>query len=138
MSLKHSVFGNFIARALVGAVAAADSLKGVNVVVERAARNSRRLYAAVQIAAPAETVWGVLTDYEGLSNFIPGIWCKQHHFDSNSSQLQASTSQLVGVLSHAQCMLQITPGCQVCYGQTYHILYAGNLHLPKASGNAAL
>jgi len=42
------------------------------VTVERAARNSRRLYAAVQIAAPIDVVWGALTDYEGLGNFIPG------------------------------------------------------------------
>ncbi len=40
--------------------------------VERAARNSRRLYAAIQIAAPIDVVWGALTDYEGLGNFIPG------------------------------------------------------------------
>lgn len=40
--------------------------------IERGERNSRRLYGAVQIAAPVETVWGALTDYEGLSNFIPG------------------------------------------------------------------
>ena len=54
------------------AYAGTDPLKGVEVVVERAERNSRRLFAAVQIAAPVETVWGALTDYEGLSNFIPG------------------------------------------------------------------
>ena len=44
----------------------------VDVTVERAARNSRRLYAAVQIAAPVDVVWGALTDYQGLGNFIPG------------------------------------------------------------------
>lgn len=55
-----------------GAAAAADSLRGVDLVIERGERNSRRLYGAVQIAAPVETVWGALTDYEGLSNFIPG------------------------------------------------------------------
>ena len=46
--------------------------QSVDVTVERAARNSRRLYAAVQIAAPTDVVWGALTDYEGLGNFIPG------------------------------------------------------------------
>ncbi|DBA89699.1 TPA: hypothetical protein ACH3X2_004589 [Trebouxia sp. C0005] len=47
--------------------------QSVDVTVERAARNSRRLYAAVQIAAPIDVVWGALTDYEGLGNFIPGL-----------------------------------------------------------------
>lgn len=46
--------------------------QSVQVTVERSARNSRRLYAAVQIAAPVEVVWGALTDYQGLGNFIPG------------------------------------------------------------------
>lgn len=59
---------------------AADPLRGVNVVVERAERNSRRLYAAVQIAAPVETVWGALTDYEGLGNFIPGLHLRHYIF----------------------------------------------------------
>ena len=45
--------------------------------VERGARNSRRLYAAVQIAAPINVVWGALTDYEGLGSFIPGRKLKQ-------------------------------------------------------------
>lgn len=44
----------------------------VQVTVERGARNSRRLYAAVEIAAPVEVVWGALTDYQGLGSFIPG------------------------------------------------------------------
>ncbi|KAL3159087.1 hypothetical protein ABBQ32_011085 [Trebouxia sp. C0010 RCD-2024] len=47
--------------------------QSVQVTVERSARNSRRLYAAVQIAAPVEVVWGALTDYQGLGNFIPGL-----------------------------------------------------------------
>lgn len=47
--------------------------QSVEVTVERGARNSRRLYAAVQIAAPINVVWGALTDYEGLGSFIPGL-----------------------------------------------------------------
>ena len=46
--------------------------QSVQVTVERGARNSRRLYASVQIAAPVEVVWGALTDYQGLDKFIPG------------------------------------------------------------------
>ena len=40
--------------------------------VEKPARNARRLYAGVDIAAPIETVWQALTDYDGLADFIPG------------------------------------------------------------------
>ena len=40
--------------------------------VETPARNARRLYAGVDIAAPLETVWQALTDYDGLADFIPG------------------------------------------------------------------
>lgn len=47
--------------------------ESVDVTVERGARNSRRLYAAVQIAAPVHIVWGALTDYERLNTFIPGL-----------------------------------------------------------------
>ena len=50
----------------------AGGAQSVDVTVERAARNSRRLYAAVHIAAPVDVVWGALTDYEGLGTFIPG------------------------------------------------------------------
>ena len=69
---------------------------GVDVVVERAERNSRRLYAAVQIAAPVETVWGALTDYEGLSNFIPGMWCWCHQLGSRNNLVQATHVQPAG------------------------------------------
>ena len=45
----------------------------MTVEVDKASRNARRLYAAVSIDAPLSQVWGALTDYEGLGNFIPGI-----------------------------------------------------------------
>ena len=40
--------------------------------VEPGPSNSRRVYAGVSIAAPWASVWGALTDYDGLGNFIPG------------------------------------------------------------------
>ena len=40
--------------------------------VESAPNNARRLYAGVDIGAPVSVVWGALTDYNGLGNFIPG------------------------------------------------------------------
>ena len=44
----------------------------VQVEVEQGPRNSRRLYAGIDIAAPQDIVWGALTDYDGLAEFIPG------------------------------------------------------------------
>ena len=44
----------------------------VTVEVECGPRNSRRLYAGIDIAAPWGDVWGALTNYDGLSDFIPG------------------------------------------------------------------
>ncbi len=65
----------------------------VEVTVERAARNSRRLYAAVQVAAPVDIVWGALTDYEGLGSFIPGALIKSYqrkYHNSAGRQLELS------------------------------------------------
>ncbi|KAK9804217.1 hypothetical protein WJX72_001629 [[Myrmecia] bisecta] len=50
-----------------------EATRQVAVEVEKAARNSRRLYAGIDIAAPVELVWGALTDYDGLGTFIPGL-----------------------------------------------------------------
>jgi hypothetical protein len=44
----------------------------VAVEVEPGPNNSRRVYAGVSIAAPWASVWGALTDYDGLGDFIPG------------------------------------------------------------------
>ena len=45
----------------------------VAVAVEPAPANGRRLYASVDVAAPAFVVWRALTDYDRLSDFIPGL-----------------------------------------------------------------
>ncbi|BDA51073.1 hypothetical protein COCOBI_17-2930 [Coccomyxa sp. Obi] len=49
---------------------AADS---VAVAVEPAGSNGRCLYAGVDISAPVDVIWGALTDYDGLGDFIPGL-----------------------------------------------------------------
>ena len=46
----------------------------MTVEVDKASRNARRLYAAVNIDAPLSQVWQALTDYKGLGNFLPGEW----------------------------------------------------------------
>ncbi|XP_072984451.1 uncharacterized protein [Typha latifolia] len=40
-------------------------------------KNRRVIWARVQVDAELETVWGVLTDYEGLADFIPGLAISQ-------------------------------------------------------------
>lgn len=49
----------------------------VAVEVEPGPNNSRRVYAGVSIAAPWASVWGALTDYDGLGDFIPGTIASQ-------------------------------------------------------------
>lgn len=41
--------------------------------IERAGRNTRRIQARIGIAAPLEILWGVLTDYARLAEFIPSL-----------------------------------------------------------------
>lgn len=45
----------------------------VEVDVETAPGNARRLFARVDIAAPPFVVWGALTDYDRLGEFVPGL-----------------------------------------------------------------
>lgn len=49
------------------------SAYSVAVVVEPAGNNGRCLYAGVDISAPVDVIWGALTDYDGLGDFIPGL-----------------------------------------------------------------
>lgn len=49
----------------------------VQVAVEKTPNNSRRVFADVGIAAPPHVVWGALTDYDSLSNFIPSLLVNQ-------------------------------------------------------------
>ena len=45
----------------------------VEMEMETAGKNTRRIEARVEIEVPLETVWSVLTDYERLADFIPGL-----------------------------------------------------------------
>jgi hypothetical protein len=44
----------------------------VEVDIERPSRSVRQVNAAVQIWAPADVVYDILTDYDNLASFIPG------------------------------------------------------------------
>lgn len=51
-------------------------------------KNTRRIKAQVQIGAQLETVWAVLTNYEGLADFIPGLAVSQLlHYEENFARI---------------------------------------------------
>lgn len=41
--------------------------------IEKFGKNSRRITAKIEVEAPLDAVWNVLTDYERLADFIPGL-----------------------------------------------------------------
>ncbi|XP_050251476.1 uncharacterized protein LOC126698352 isoform X1 [Quercus robur] len=46
---------------------------GVCIEIEKLESNSRRIRSRIDIDAPLQTVWNILTDYERLADFIPGL-----------------------------------------------------------------
>ncbi|KAI3839206.1 hypothetical protein MKX03_032836 [Papaver bracteatum] len=50
-----------------------DNIIGVDIEIEEIGKNSRRIRSRVGIDASLETIWGILTDYERLADFIPGL-----------------------------------------------------------------
>ena len=56
-----------------GSLEQLKSQREIKVELEKTTWNSRKLFASVHIKAPVGTVWGCLTDYEGLGEFIPSL-----------------------------------------------------------------
>jgi ribosome-associated toxin RatA of RatAB toxin-antitoxin module len=50
-----------------------DDLPDVVVQVEKIAERQRKISAHIQIPHPVERIWKLLTDYEGLCDFIPNL-----------------------------------------------------------------
>lgn len=46
---------------------------GVFIEIEKLGTNSRRIQSKIEIDANLDTVWNILTDYEKLVDFIPGL-----------------------------------------------------------------
>ncbi|CAI5510566.1 unnamed protein product [Closterium sp. Naga37s-1] len=59
------------------AASAGDAASGGDANVEVLGSNSRRVSARVVVPASADMVWGVLTDYERLADFIPSLATNQ-------------------------------------------------------------
>lgn len=51
----------------------ASNLAAVQVEIEKVAERQRQITGTIQIPQPPEVVWQVLTDYEGLADFIPNL-----------------------------------------------------------------
>ncbi|BAY11761.1 SRPBCC family protein [Calothrix sp. NIES-2098] len=50
-----------------------DSSPSVEIQIEKIAERQRQITAKIQIPHPVEQIWKVLTDYEGLVDFIPNL-----------------------------------------------------------------
>lgn len=49
------------------------SRDGVFIEIKETGHNSRRILSRIGIDATLDTIWSILTDYERLSDFIPGL-----------------------------------------------------------------
>lgn len=49
----------------------------IDLKIEKSGKNSRRITATIEVEAPLDAVWNVLTDYERLADFIPGLAVSQ-------------------------------------------------------------
>lgn len=45
----------------------------IEIEIEKTGKNSRRIRSKVNVEASLQTVWDILTDYERLADFIPGL-----------------------------------------------------------------
>ncbi|XP_011079255.1 uncharacterized protein LOC105162824 isoform X2 [Sesamum indicum] len=50
---------------------------GIEIAIEKTGKNSRRITSKVAVQASLQTVWDILTDYERLADFIPGLAVSQ-------------------------------------------------------------
>uniref|UniRef100_A0A803NQ47 Coenzyme Q-binding protein COQ10 START domain-containing protein n=1 Tax=Cannabis sativa TaxID=3483 RepID=A0A803NQ47_CANSA len=58
-------------------ISESESEDGVCIEIQKLPNNSRRILSSVAINASLLAVWNVLTDYEGLADFIPGLAISQ-------------------------------------------------------------
>ncbi|ONI14653.1 hypothetical protein PRUPE_3G000900 [Prunus persica] len=60
----------------------------IDVEIEKTGNNCRRIRSEIGIEAPLNTVWNLLTDYERLADFIPGLAvCRLLHKTDNYARL---------------------------------------------------
>lgn len=54
-----------------------DDVYDIDLRIEKTGKSSRRITSTIEVEAPLEAVWNVLTDYERLADFLPGLAVSQ-------------------------------------------------------------
>ena len=71
----------------------------LSIETEKLPQRHRRILASISIPCPVEQVWGILTDYENLSSFIPNL--------TVSRRLETDDSRTLLEQVGSQCFLNI-------------------------------
>lgn len=90
--------------------AQASSSDIIHVCVETIGRNKRRITASIPINVPLEAVWHILTDYEGLAEFLPGLAVSQlqDQWENGARLLQIGEQNLAfGVKFRAKGVINV-------------------------------
>lgn len=83
----------------------------VGLAVEKIGRNKRRIRANIAIGAPLEAVWGILTSYDKLAEFIPGLAVSQLVKRGNGRAVLRQVGQeniAFGIMFKAEALLEVT------------------------------
>jgi hypothetical protein len=77
--------------------------------IEKLGKNTRRIRSRIIIDAPFHTLWNILTDYERLADFIPGLAVSQllHKTDNYARLFQVITLDLTITFFCRPCFLFI-------------------------------
>lgn len=84
--------------------------RNVEVVIEKGARNSRCVYAGIDVAAPKTVVWDALSAYDELHTFIPGLKINQclERKQDGAVLLQEGIQEIgFGLSFSARCILRV-------------------------------
>lgn len=82
----------------------------VDIAVEQGKRNSRLLYAGIDVSAPLSTLWNALSAYERLQTFIPGLEVSRclNKRPGGARLLQEATQNIaLGFTFRARCILDV-------------------------------
>ncbi|RMZ54508.1 hypothetical protein APUTEX25_002084 [Auxenochlorella protothecoides] len=105
------------------AKAGRDALAGLDagalcLEIEPGSNNSRCIYASTDVPAPKETLWRLLTDYQHLNDFIPGLAVNQEleSFPDGCKLLQVGQQELaLGFKFTARCMGTAAPHADIVF-----------------------
>ena len=86
-----------------------NDYKTIEQTMEKLSDGARRLAAQLTTTASFESIWGVLTDYERLNEFIPNLlMSKQLYKNKNNIQLkQVGSQDFLGLKFSAEVVLDL-------------------------------